>query len=214
MLVSAEWLMCPVFLFFSRTCLCTQSSEGCWLTANSNCPEAIGSHFQTGSFIFPWKRKWSLAVILNHPPAAVYKVIREAQWQAQSHTHMHVAPYWRAETFRECGHVDAGLCEVSRHEDGRTFLLSIQVHAILRWNWSSNYTSELWFVLPFVVLPFKERVRDSCGCAGESRDQRRRREKMRGVGRKGRGGGSEEDRDGKGSGLLRITRQGRDWPFE
>lgn len=60
-----------VFLCFSRTCLHTQHSEGCWLTANSNCPEAKGSHLQTGSFIFPWKRKWSLAMILNHPPAAV-----------------------------------------------------------------------------------------------------------------------------------------------
>lgn len=68
----------PSISLFSRTRLCTQSTEGCWLTANSNCPEAIGSHFQTGSFIFPWKRKWSLALILNHPPAAVYKVIREA----------------------------------------------------------------------------------------------------------------------------------------
>lgn len=75
---------CRVFLSFSRTCLCTQRSEGCWLTANSNCPEAKGSHFQTGSFIFPWKRKWSLALILNHPPAAVYKVIREALWQTDS----------------------------------------------------------------------------------------------------------------------------------
>lgn len=56
---------------FSRTCLNTLHNEGCWLTANSNCPEAKGSHLQTGSFIFPWKRKWSLAMILNHPPAAV-----------------------------------------------------------------------------------------------------------------------------------------------
>lgn len=59
-----------VFLRFSRTCLNTQTSEGCWLTAKSNCPEAKGSHLQRGSFIFPWKRKWSSAVILNHPPAA------------------------------------------------------------------------------------------------------------------------------------------------
>lgn len=57
-----------MFLRFSRTCLNTQTSEGCWLTAKSNCQEAKGSHLQTGSFIFPWKRKWSSAVILNHPP--------------------------------------------------------------------------------------------------------------------------------------------------
>lgn len=80
-----------VFLFLSRTCLRTQSGECCWLTANSNCPGAIGSHFQTGSFIFPWKRKWSLALILNHPPAAVYKVIRETGWQT------HTCPHWDAE---------------------------------------------------------------------------------------------------------------------
>lgn len=60
-----------VFLCLSRTCLHTQHSEGCWLTANSNYPEAKGSHLQTGPFIFPWKRKWSLAMILNHPTAAV-----------------------------------------------------------------------------------------------------------------------------------------------
>lgn len=65
-----------ISVFLSRTCFCTQSSEGCCLTANSNCPQAIGSHFPAGSFIFQWKRKWSLALILNHPHATAYKVIR------------------------------------------------------------------------------------------------------------------------------------------
>lgn len=48
----------------------SSTATGCRLTANSNCPEAKGSHLHTGSFIFPRKRKWSPAVILNHPPAA------------------------------------------------------------------------------------------------------------------------------------------------
>lgn len=76
-LVSAEWVVYRGFLCFSRTHLCTRSSEGLCFTATSNCPQATGSHFQAGSFIFRWKRKWSFSLILNHPHATAYKVIKE-----------------------------------------------------------------------------------------------------------------------------------------
>lgn len=105
---------------------------------------------------------------------------------------MHVSTYRRAERFRERMWWSHGQRNMwgEQTRDGRTFLPSIQVHDILRRNWSSNYSSELWFVLPFVVLPSKSKwgihVDVAVSCA-ESRDQRRRREKMRGVGRRGEG---------------------------
>lgn len=208
--------MCRVFLFFSRTRLCTQSCEGCWLTANSNCPEAIASHFQTGSFIFPWKRKWSLAQILNHPPATVYKVIRETLWQTDSHTYMFVhtqteelqdwggCKVWRSRDERQVERYMWG----TQTRDGRKFLCSLQV---LKGNVSSDYSSELWFVLPFVVLPSKRKwgihVDVVVSCA-ESRDQRRGREKMRARGERRRrgGGGSGQERNRKESISPRIIR--------
>ena len=168
----------PSISLFSRTRLCTQSTEGCWLTANSNCPEAIGSHFQTGSFIFPWKRKWSLALILNHPPAAVYKVIREAPWQTDSHTYMCVhtkdrAAEWsrgrgeRRSRWWEAG--NRGTCKVSRQEmEGNVSSLcestpsSSEIGAEITAP-SYGLCYRLWF------SPFKEEVRNSCGCGGELR---------------------------------------------
>lgn len=89
------------------------------------------------------------------------------------------------------------LCEVSRREMGGNFV-------ILRWNWSSDYGSELRFVLPFAVLPSKRKwgIRvDVVVSRAERRDQRRGREKMRTRG--GGGGGGR-----KRSISLSFTRHG------
>lgn len=51
-------LVPAVFLCFSRSRIFVHRvARVCWLTVNSNCPKAKGSHFQTGSFIFPQKKK-------------------------------------------------------------------------------------------------------------------------------------------------------------
>lgn len=187
-LVPAEWVRCQYFSFFSRTCLCTQNSEGCWLTANSNCPEAIGSHFQTGSFIFPWKRKWSLPLILNHPPAAVYKVIRETLWQTL--THKHVCAHTKTDWVRiRCGHMDRDMRRVTREDKRWREIFSLYASP-----WCSQVKLEqrlqLWVmvcVTTFVVLPSKRKWgihMDVVASCPENRDQRRRREKMRVPGRK------------------------------
>lgn len=172
--------MCRVFLFFWRTCLCTQSREGCWLTANSNCPEAIGSHFQTGSFIFPWKRKWSLALILNHPPAAAYKVIREALWQTHSHTCMY------AQNRLAWSH---GQRRREQTGDGGKILSPSPGPPQV------NLEQQLQFRVMVCVTvcgsSFKEEVRDSCGCGSELRGKpwpKKWRAKMRAE---GRGGGQD-----------------------
>lgn len=148
--VSAEWVMCRVFLFFSRTCLCTQSSGDCCFTATSNCPQATGSHFQAGSFIFQQKRKWSLALILNHPHATVYKVIKEALYNMYIHKHT------RQETVSSGGRRLVTSQETSA--SGRTWEgTSPLCEAVLRWNWSGDYGSPFWIVLPFVVLSSKSK---------------------------------------------------------
>lgn len=88
---------------------------------------------------------------------------------------------------------------------------SARVRAVLKWNWSSDYSSEFWFVLPFVVLPSKRKrginVDVLVSCA-ESRDQGRGSEKMRAWGERRRmgGGGSAQERNGKVSISLKITR--------
>lgn len=66
------WVLaeCRVFLSFSRTCLCTQRSEGCWLTANSNCPEAKAATFKQGHSSSHGKGNglWPWSLITPPPP--------------------------------------------------------------------------------------------------------------------------------------------------
>lgn len=104
---------------------------------------------------------------------------------------------------------ERGTCaRFSRREMGGNFV-------ILRWNWSSDYSSELRFVFPFAVLPSKRkwgtRV-DVVLSRAERRDQRRGREKMR-----ARGGGGGRKRSislgftRHGNGLVLETKGRLQW---
>lgn len=110
--------MCRVFLFFSRTCLCTQSSERCWLTANSNCPEAIGSHFQTGSFIFPWKGNglWPRSLI-----TPLVQRARSSGKPCDKHARPHACMQTNAETKPPEGRGWGRRSEVSGQDAWRNF---------------------------------------------------------------------------------------------
>lgn len=133
-LVSAERVMYRAFLCFSRTHLCTRSSEGQCFTATSNCPQATGSHFQAGSFIFRRKRKWSLALSLNHPHATAYKVIKEGPVRAIQravYIHKHAVTWTGVRTWEG---TSSPPCE-----------------AVLRWNWDYGLCYR------FVVLSSKRR---------------------------------------------------------
>lgn len=164
---------------FSRTCLNTQHSEGCWLTANSNCPEAKGSHLQTGPFIFPWKRKWSLAMILNHPPAAV---LQGHQGSPVTNTSAYL-------------HVREGTVTWSaRGTEGQVRW------ADKRWtehSLSPRWKLELWFVLQPHPSKWKWGIHvDVAVSCSERRDQRIGTGKMRvHKGRRKRKGGRGESGD-------------------
>lgn len=171
--------MCRVFLFFSRTCLCTQSSERCWLTANSNCPEAIGSHFQTGSFIFPWKGNglWPRSLI-----TPLVQHARSSGKPCDKHARPHACMQTNVETKLPEGRGWARERKGQKiwgERAGRVekFLLSMQDRAVLRWNCSSDYGSELRFVLPIVVLSSKWKwgIRvDAVSSFAESCDRRKK----------------------------------------
>lgn len=175
-----------MFLCFSRTCLHTQHSEGCWRTANSNCPEAKGSHLQTGSFIFPWKRKWSLAMILNHPPAAVLQG-HQGSPVTNTSAYLHV---W----------------------EGMVMWSAIGTEGQVRWadkRWTEHslsppvkaehqiYSSELWFVLQPQPSKWKWGIHvDVAVSCSERRDQSNGTGKMRvHKGRRKRKVGRGESRD-------------------
>ncbi len=82
-----------------------------------------------------------------------------------------------------------GTCEVSRQGTQEKILRSMQVHGVLKGNVRSDYSPELWFVLPFVVLPSKRKSGfhvDVVASCAESRDQRRGREEMRARGERRR----------------------------